>query len=293
MKKKLLSVLIAFIFMFNLAGPVLADTTPTEVTATPVTTTQPATDPGITPDSTFYFLDKLAEKIVLIFTFSPEKKAEVLLEDANERLAEAQAMTDAGKDALAEKTAQDYASTIDAVQVQIIIAVNGGTVADAVYKNVYTPDITSVVYGLGKNKSSVVAMVYGLDLSKRHAGQVLLAVLAKAPEQARKGLLNAFKNVMKHELEKDGTITVVINGEQLTLDGSKVKKKEHQKPVAPEKKKDSLELEKDSKDKKDSRDKKDSKAGQQLQKGEHGKQGMNGKGNSDRGNSNNSEEDDD
>jgi len=49
-------------------------------------------DPGITPDSPFYFFDTLGKKIGLVFTFGHEAKAQKALEYAEERLAEANAM---------------------------------------------------------------------------------------------------------------------------------------------------------------------------------------------------------
>ena len=49
-------------------------------------------DPGITPDSPFYFLDTLGKKLGLMFTFGDEAKAQKALEYAEERLAEANAM---------------------------------------------------------------------------------------------------------------------------------------------------------------------------------------------------------
>jgi F0F1-type ATP synthase membrane subunit b/b' len=49
-------------------------------------------DPGITPDSPFYFLDTLGKKLGLIFAFGDEAKAKQALEYAEERLAEARAM---------------------------------------------------------------------------------------------------------------------------------------------------------------------------------------------------------
>ena len=49
-------------------------------------------DPGITPDSPFYFFDTLGKKLGLMFTFGNEAKAQKALEYAEERLAEANAM---------------------------------------------------------------------------------------------------------------------------------------------------------------------------------------------------------
>jgi len=210
MKKKLISFLVAFVFMLNLAVPVLADTTSTTPATTSGGVSSQLPDPGILPDSPFYFLDKLFEQIQLIFIFSPEKKAEVLLEDANERLSESNALIDEGKQELATKTAQAYVNTIEAAQVQVIIAVNDGKVSGTVYDSVYT-----IVNG--QKSQNVVAVVYGLDLSERNAAKVLLRVLAKAPEQARKGLLNAFENVIKHEVEENSNILITIDGKTVSL----------------------------------------------------------------------------
>jgi len=49
-------------------------------------------DPGITPDSPFYFLDNFGKKLGLIFAFDDEAKVKKALEYAEERLAEVQAM---------------------------------------------------------------------------------------------------------------------------------------------------------------------------------------------------------
>ena len=49
-------------------------------------------DPGIMPDSPFYFFDTLGKKLGLVFTFGDEAKAKKALDYAEERLAEADAM---------------------------------------------------------------------------------------------------------------------------------------------------------------------------------------------------------
>ncbi|HZW83424.1 MAG TPA: DUF5667 domain-containing protein, partial [Candidatus Deferrimicrobium sp.] len=193
MKKKILSLAITMVFLLNVSAPAFSDSTPvaatTAATATATTTTgqtvsvtgneaTSTVDAGTLPDSPFYFLDMLFEKVILIFTFSPEKKAQELLANANERLAEANIMTDEGKQELATKSAEAYVSTVEKAQVQITIAINEGTLSNTV---------DSTVYGTVYNKkgSSVVAIVYGLDLSQKHAAEVLIRVLAKSPEAAR------------------------------------------------------------------------------------------------------------
>jgi len=49
-------------------------------------------DPGITPDSPFYFADKWAKQLTLMFTFKEEAKVRKALQYAEERLAELDAM---------------------------------------------------------------------------------------------------------------------------------------------------------------------------------------------------------
>jgi hypothetical protein len=203
MKKKILSLAITMVFLLNVAAPAFADSTPVSTTSTATTeqtvsvTGSEATttvDAGTLPDSPVYVVDTLIEKIILIFTFSPEKKAKKLLANANERLEEAKVMTDEGKQELATETAEVYVATVEKAQVQITIAINEGTLSDTV---------DSTVYGTVYNKkgSSVVAIVYGLDLSQKHAAEVLVRVLAKSPEAARKGLINALQNVLKHQVD--------------------------------------------------------------------------------------------
>ena len=65
-------------------------------------------DPGITPDSPFYFLDKWGKSLGLVFAFGPEAKARKGLQYAEERLAEARVM--AVKNRIREMTraANDY-----------------------------------------------------------------------------------------------------------------------------------------------------------------------------------------
>ncbi len=65
-------------------------------------------DPGITPDSPFYFLDNWGKQIGLAFAFGPEAKAKKALEYAEERLAEAQAMAVKNRIREVEQAANGY-----------------------------------------------------------------------------------------------------------------------------------------------------------------------------------------
>ncbi len=70
-------------------------------------------DPGLTPDSPFYFLETVAEGIGTFFSFGDLKKAERYATLAAERVAEAQAVVEKGKPEFAEKTLARYENQLN------------------------------------------------------------------------------------------------------------------------------------------------------------------------------------
>lgn len=100
-------------------------------------------DPGITPDSPFYFLDLVGEKIGEFFAFSAEAKVKHALATAEERLAEAEAMADKGKDDLAATARERYQERLNAALAQAAQAKEQGkdmeevmaTVAEATFRH--------------------------------------------------------------------------------------------------------------------------------------------------------------
>lgn len=69
--------------------------------------------PGMTPDSSFYFLKSWKESIQTFFTFGAENKAKQCLHLAEVRLAEYQKMIEKGKTEIAEKTFEKYERQLD------------------------------------------------------------------------------------------------------------------------------------------------------------------------------------
>ena len=65
-------------------------------------------DPGLTPDSPFYFLEVISEEIGTFFTFGDLKKAERYAVLTAERVAEAKAVVEKGKSEFAEKALKRY-----------------------------------------------------------------------------------------------------------------------------------------------------------------------------------------
>jgi hypothetical protein len=65
-------------------------------------------DPGTTPDSPFYFMDKWGKSLSLAFTFSAQNKVEKALRYADERMAEIDAMMARNKIKEATRAANEY-----------------------------------------------------------------------------------------------------------------------------------------------------------------------------------------
>ncbi len=70
-------------------------------------------DPGTTPDSPFYFMDKWGKQISLAFTFNAEKKAQKALRYADERMAEMDAMMVKNKIKEATQAANEYRNCLE------------------------------------------------------------------------------------------------------------------------------------------------------------------------------------
>lgn len=68
---------------------------------------------GTTPDSPFYWAERLGEGIKLTFTRDEEKKAQLEMQYANERLAEAQVMVEKGKEKHVPKLLESYEKVME------------------------------------------------------------------------------------------------------------------------------------------------------------------------------------
>lgn len=84
-------------------------------------------DAGITPDSILYTADKLVEDIQLALTFDDQKDADLLLQFANERLAEAKVMTEEEKTEFVQSAVNDYLATLQKAGEKVAEVVTNGT----------------------------------------------------------------------------------------------------------------------------------------------------------------------
>ena len=161
---KVISILIISVFLFSLGTGILAQNTELP-------------DPGLTPDSPFYFLETIAERIVTFFTFGDLKKAERYAALAAERLAEAQAVVEKGKPEFAEKTLQRY-------EKQLNNSIARAKRAEA----------------KGKSTEKVIEVLTRVSKATSKHLEVLAEVYEKVPEQAKPAIENAMKASVKgHE----------------------------------------------------------------------------------------------
>lgn len=94
-------------------------------------------DPGITPDSPFYGLDRAMERISLALTFNKSAKAQKGLKHAQERLAEVKAMIEAKKFDKAEEAGENYEDDMDDVD-EAGEEINGDEDAEGIFRALCT-----------------------------------------------------------------------------------------------------------------------------------------------------------
>lgn len=87
---------------------------------------EPLPEPGLLPDSPFYFFDKFGKSIGLFFTFGDEAKARKALDYAGERLAEARAMKARNKLREMDQAAEGYEGFMERVRTRLEATVVAG-----------------------------------------------------------------------------------------------------------------------------------------------------------------------
>ncbi|MFW6143605.1 MAG: DUF5667 domain-containing protein [Patescibacteria group bacterium] len=138
--------------------------------------------PGVEPDSPFYFLKRLGEKINMAFTFNAEAKARKSVKYAEKRLAEAKAMADKGKPALAEKVMNDYGEMMSYAANNLAQAAQEGK------------DIEDSLTNLVEKSTGI------------HQ-QVLTDVYEKVPEEAKEGIEKAMEKSSQGQTEAFEALT--------------------------------------------------------------------------------------
>ncbi|MBI2054521.1 MAG: hypothetical protein HYT39_00245 [Candidatus Sungbacteria bacterium] len=160
-----------------------------------------ATNPGVKPGSFFYFFDTTFEKIGLFFTFSSEGKARKALEYADERLAEAEVVTE---NAEAVKTAiTNYESNI-------------------AFAEEKSKDI-------GDKEKAGALLTSIADNTSKHQ-EVLTDVLAKVPDEAKEAITRAIEASRKgHEEAMQKIAELKGEVEQLKQEVTELKAKDEER----------------------------------------------------------------
>lgn len=118
-------------------------------------------EPGLTPESPLYILDKVAENIDLVFTFSSESKAQKYLEIAQERSSEASIISDS-----------EAIETLD-------------------------KDFDTSIRKAESLSSSNEDFENKVDEARKRHAEVLKKVVEDAPDAAKEGLETALSNSIK------------------------------------------------------------------------------------------------
>lgn len=168
-------------------------------------------NPGLTPDSIFYFLDTLGENIGLFFARSPESKAKKAFSYAEEKLAEAKDMTDKGKDKAAEKAVGRY----------------GGYVGKAT-------ESLDKAKGLGRDVGALAENVSEATLKHQAVlSGVYDKLLAKGNEKAAEAVSQAMERAMNGHETALQAITNAQRKSEIEAKGERVKEAVEEKTKSP------------------------------------------------------------
>jgi len=190
---KILSAIIVLILLFSFGSGVFAQETELP-------------NPGITPDSPFYFLERMFEGIGTFFTFGDLNKASRYADLAEERIAEVQAMMDKENPEAAQKALARYEFQLNQSLARAERAKNRGKKIEGVTEKV-------------------------AEATMKHLS-VLDKVLERVPEQAQEGIArakevlmeghnNALRGLSEENLEK--AIEVNLRAAEERLNRAKLK----------------------------------------------------------------------
>jgi len=148
---------------------------------------------GLTPDSPFYFLERISEGIGTFFTFGDLKKAERYAALAAERVAEAEAVVEKGKPEAAQIALKRYEDQLGRALAK---AEEGETdkmeeaVKEFEIQHKFGEEISQIAQGLGRDITFVEQLVG--KATSIHL-EILAEVYAKVPEQAKEAIEEAME----------------------------------------------------------------------------------------------------
>jgi len=189
--KKLVVIVLATVLIFTASGVVYSQEITPIPTPTPTVTEAPTEteDPGILPDSPFYFLKTFWEKIQEFLTRDPVKKAEIHLRFAQRRLLETQKMCEKGKCNIAERWMNRF-------QEKIQIATRSAEKAQEKGR-----DVTALVEKFQANLERQQAV---LDIVLDKVPEPAKEAILKAKENSARGLQQAIESIQKEKPVRKG-----------------------------------------------------------------------------------------
>ncbi|OGO45636.1 MAG: hypothetical protein A2Z05_01835 [Chloroflexi bacterium RBG_16_60_22] len=173
-------------------------------------------DPGLTPDSPFYFFDTLGKNIGMAFAFGSEAKAGRALQYAEERLAEARAMAEKNRTREMERAANDYDGFMAKVNQRLEEAKRQG-ISDNISERI----------ALATRKHLAV-----LDKVKDRVPEPAKEAIKRAREASENGQLNALRALGERKPER----AIDINAEAIEdrLERARVRASENVTPDVEE-----------------------------------------------------------
>jgi len=168
------------------------------LTATPALAGEPAA--GITPGSPFYWFDRLAERVQLLFTFDPQAKVQALQKIGLERLAEAQEVQDpktVGELISAYQTSQEEADELAGTNSDSLTTVSDG-LGTAIAKLNQLLE-TAKAEGREKAAAAITRAIANLTRTSERLEKLAAKMPEKAKEKAAKAAEKAKKRLAKLE----------------------------------------------------------------------------------------------
>ncbi|NLI92716.1 MAG: hypothetical protein GX434_11070 [Peptococcaceae bacterium] len=140
---------------------------------------------GITPDSFLYSLEQMIESVQLALTFNQEGKAELLIEFANERLAEAQVINEKNQSQLVDRVLHAYISTVEK--------------ANTICKTAVEQEQTS---------DNVGAILDKIEVLQNDGEKVAIKITGSMPQEQSQAIIDSIKAQVKITLASKAYVTV-------------------------------------------------------------------------------------
>lgn len=151
-------------------------------------------NPGLTPDSPFYFFDTLGKKISLFFTFDPVKKAQKAVHYAEERIAEAKVMAEKNKPDATERANQNYREFLELANKKTQEAKEKGKDVEEL--------ATSITEKTLKHQEVLIEIFEKVPDEAKTAIQKAIEVSRKGSEQAVQAVTGAKKEELLQKIEQ-------------------------------------------------------------------------------------------